>query len=388
MLAIYKPNSDSMAISEKQQILESMKRSQFPLIVLPDTAEVDQYTAAFGLKRLFQKLKKEATIVSSSTLPKELEVHANTTEVYNDIPALHHFIVDVPLGTLEIDDLSYEVVDNTLRIFIGSKSGTIGRTPIKMHPTQYQYDLIICVGAQDLESCKKMYESYADFFYQVPIVNIDHSPHNEYFGHLNAVNVTASACGEVCFELLKEFDEHMIDEEMASHFLMGMISKTKSFRSDGVTPKTLAIASELLEHGADRAHIVRQLYQRRSLATLRLWGRALARLQMDEESKVLWSTLTQQDFLQAGATEDDLPEVVDELMTSSPQADTILLMYENAGGESEVIMRSRKQGYLERIKSFFNTQMESKWGSRFLIPDQPLTRAKEYLFEKLRTIRD
>jgi hypothetical protein len=55
----------------------------------------------------------------------------------------------------------------------------------------------------------------------------------------------------------------------------------------------------------------------------------LARLKSDAESKIVWTLLSQQDFLHAGAHEEDLPDVIDELISNSPEAKIIVLLYEN-----------------------------------------------------------
>ena len=126
---------------------------------------------------------------------------------------------------------------------------------------------------------------------------------------MNVVDVTAAACGEVCHDLVEMIEPGLMDEEVATAFLTGMIAKTKSFKAANVTPKTLQTASKLMARGAKRDLIMQQLYKTRSVGTLRLWGRALARLKTDEKERVVWTMISQQDFLHAGAQEEDLSDV-------------------------------------------------------------------------------
>ena len=44
---------------------------------------------------------------------------------------------------------------------------------------------------------------------------------------------------------------------------------------------------------------------------------------------MVWSLLSQQDFLLAGAREEDLPDVIDELIKNAPTADVVVLLYED-----------------------------------------------------------
>jgi phosphoesterase RecJ-like protein len=202
--------------------------------------------------------------------------------------------------------------------------------------------LIISLGATDLKSHDHLFHSHADFFFATPIINIDHSPANEHFGQLNLVDTTATAVAEVCHNFLHLIDPELLDEEIATCFLAGMIAKTKSFKTPNVTPRTLKTASVLMSKGAKRDLIVENLFRTRSVETLRLWGRALARLKSQPESKIVWTLLSKQDFMHAGATEADLPDVVDELITSSPEAKVVVLLYEDNESNICAVIRAEQ----------------------------------------------
>ena len=202
--------------------------------------------------------------------------------------------------------------------------------------------MIICIGSPDFESCAQLYSENPDFFYRTPIINIDHTPDNEHYGQVNVVDLTASACGEVCHDLVESIEASLMDEEVATAFLTGMIAKTKSFKTNNVTPKTLQTASKLIAKGARREHIVEHLYKTRSVQTLRLWGRALARLKADEDAKIVWTLLSQQDFMHSGAQEEDLHDVIDELIASSPHAKVVVLLYEDKERNVCAVVRAER----------------------------------------------
>ncbi len=112
--------------------------------------------------------------------------------------------------------------------------------------------MIICFGAPDLEACAHLYHDHKDFFFRTPIINIDHSPSNEHFGQINHVDLNASAIGETCFELVHSINPTLINAEIATASLTGMIAKTRSFRTPHLTPKTLEVAGKLMALGARR----------------------------------------------------------------------------------------------------------------------------------------
>jgi nanoRNase/pAp phosphatase (c-di-AMP/oligoRNAs hydrolase) len=119
--------------------------------------------------------------------------------------------------------------------------------------------------------------------------------------------------------------------------LGGIISKTKNFKTQNITPQLLSAASKLISAGGQREEIVNKLYRSRTLNVLKLWGRVLARLTSDFNDKMVWSVLTGSDFQKTSTNEEDLPEVIDELIVNIPKAEIITLIYEldQALGETQ-----------------------------------------------------
>lgn len=318
-----------MALTESQQVFEIIKRSSRPLICVPSGGGPDAYAAALGLSKVLKKLEKKSVIVAADgPVPKNLHFIGGHQEVTTRLENLRQFVIELDASKTPVDELSYEVKGERLYVYLSPKKGFWDQNDVRTSSSGYRFDLIICVGSPDYESCAHLYSENPDFFFRTPVINIDHSPENEHYGQMNVVDLTASAVGEVCHDLFESIEPGLIDEEVATAFLTGMIAKTKSFRTNNVTPKTLQTASKLIARGARRENVVEQLYRTRSVQTLRLWGRALARLKADEHAKIVWSLLSQQDFMHAGAEETDLPDVIDELIASSPEAKIVVLLYE------------------------------------------------------------
>ncbi len=332
-----------MALKQSQQIFEAIKRSNRPLICVPSGAGADQYASAVGLAKVLKKLDKDAVIVAADgKAPKNIQFIAGTEKIEGKLENLRRFVIELDASKTAVQELSYEVKDEKLYVYLSPKKGFWDPKDVRTSSSGYKFDLIICIGSPDFESCAQLYSENPDFFYRTPIINIDHSPDNEHYGQVNAVDLTASACGEVCHDIIESIEPSLIDEDVATAFLTGMIAKTKSFKSKVVTPKTLQTASKLIAKGARREHIVENLYRTRSVSTLRLWGRALARLKADEEAKIVWSLLSQQDFMHAGAQDEDLKDVIEELIASSPQAKIVVMLYEDKDRNVSAIVRAER----------------------------------------------
>jgi bifunctional oligoribonuclease and PAP phosphatase NrnA len=332
-----------MALKESQQILEAIKRSSRPLICVPENANADHFSTALGLFKVLEKLEKKPIIVSSNTKPsKTISFLDGLDKIKTSLENIRHFVIELDATKTKVNELTYEMKEDKLFVYLSPKKGFWDTSDVKTSSSGYRHDLIISIGSSDYDSFGKLYTENTDFFFRTPVINIDHSPDNEHFGQINIIDLTASACGEVCYEMIHAIEPGLIDEDIATAFLTGMISKTRSFKTNNVTPKTLQTASKLMSKGAKRDHIVKHLYKTRSVSTLRLWGRALGRLKEDETNKIVWTMLSQQDFMTAGAEEIDLVDVVDELIASSPKAKVIILIFEDADKNVSAIVRTEK----------------------------------------------
>jgi hypothetical protein len=88
--------------------------------------------------------------------------------------------------------------------------------------------------------------------------------------------------------------------------------------------------------GADREKIVKNLYRTKSISSMRIWGIALTHMENDPKTGFVWTTITREDFARAGASEDELKDLTDELMHNSPEARIVLLLHEDTKGEHAV----------------------------------------------------
>ncbi len=313
-------------LNEKQQILEQINRSSDILITCKEHYTSDSLVSVLAWLKILKKIGKNATaVISNFKPPHQLQFLPQLDEIKSELFHLKKFSIVVKTSQTPIEELNYDKTDTDLIISLTPKYGTYNEKDISFQSSDYKYDLIIVVDSPDLESIGKIYEQQTDFFYHTPIINLDHSPANEYFGQINIVDLTATATSEIIFTLINSLGEDLLDETLATYIYTGMTEKTKSFKNNNVTPNTLNIASQLIQAGADREKIVTYLYRTKSIQILKLWGRALAKLQLDPKLKLAWTSLTEQDFIRTGANPENLPGLVEEIITEVPAAEIICL---------------------------------------------------------------
>ena len=319
-----------MGLSVNQQIFELVKNSQKILLILKKNFTADAVASGLAIFLLLKKLGKQADIVCEDfIIPPHLNFLPEIKSVKNQLCCLKRFVISLNLSATKVKDFTYGLKDNRLNIYLTPENGSIEEKDISYNQGNYRYDLIFTLDTDNLEALGQCYEKNTDFFYNTPIINIDHLPENELYGQINLVELTKTSSAEIVFDLLEQYDIKLLDQNLATCILTGMISKTKSFRTSNVTPRTLNIAGQLMLNGADRDIIVQYLYRTKSINTLKLWGKVLARLKNDAQFKLAWSYLQHKDFLELNITQPNLEEIVEDLITSAPEAEIMVLFYEN-----------------------------------------------------------
>lgn len=161
----------------------------------------------------------------------------------------------------------------------------------------------------------------------VPIINIDHHPQEESFGHLDIVETSFTSTSELIYYLLK-YLEVEIDKDIANSLLTGIFSDTGSFMHSNTTKTSLEIAAELVSRGANIRQIAENTFRKKNISTLKLWGRVLLRIKNDREKGIISSIITKKDLEECDATREDLEGVVN-LINTVPKAKAALLLTED-----------------------------------------------------------
>ncbi|MCC7357763.1 hypothetical protein IT408_04670 [Candidatus Uhrbacteria bacterium] len=320
-----------MALSPEQQALELITRSKRILVTTRDKASIDALTSVISCVSFLTKQKKgvEGVIPNIKTSEQPKFLAKNLENILPTTGPMRHFELSLDLHQTELGELFYDVHDKQAVITIVPKSGEWTSKDVHFRAGQDRYDLIIAVDCPDMASLGSLFHNHADFIYRTPVINIDHDPSNEYWGQINIVDLTTVSTTEILFRFFEFWNRGNIDADLATNLLAGMIVKTQSFRTMNVTPRTLQVASQLLTLGARREEIVHGLWRTKTVPTLKLWGRALTRLEQDTSCGIIWTTLTRQDFLESETSSDALTGIVQELISYAPEASIIVLIYED-----------------------------------------------------------
>jgi phosphoesterase RecJ-like protein len=171
------------------------------------------------------------------------------------------------------------------------------------------------------------------------VINIDHHPDNAGYGQINWFDPTAAACGEMVYTLIGALGVPLT-REIATHIYLAILTDTGSFHYSSISPRTFEICGALLAAGVDPVQMARTVYDSNTVASLKLSGSILSRLQIDPTGRIAVVYVDHEMARAAGGTYDDaeglinLPLTVKEILA-------VVFFKQNEGEQYRVSMRSK-----------------------------------------------
>src|SRR5713101_4967579 len=136
------------------------------------------------------------------------------------------------------------------------------------------------------------------------VVNIDHHSTTELFGTVNWIDSTASAVGEMIYNLCKATGVR-VTKEIAECVYTALLTDTGSFHYSNTTERTFKIASELVRTGVKPAKTAEAIFGSYQWPKIELLSQVLATAQRDETGHVAWMWQTIEMQEQSKASEED-----------------------------------------------------------------------------------
>ncbi len=203
----------------------------------------------------------------------------------------------------------------------------------------------------DLTRTGRVAVEHADWLASARIANVDHHVSNSGSGEANWVDATAAATCEMVALMLPELGI-AIDEELATALLAGIVQDTHTFAHPNATPRTLRVAAELVEAGADLSRINRAVYADKPFSTLALWGMMLAGIAQRCDGRIVFASMTNEMLREAGESPTASEGFVD-LLGSTKAADITVLFKEVDEASTRVSVRTTERADAVVITSAF-----------------------------------
>ncbi len=373
-----------MELNPKQQIVELIRKSKNVLLLTHRNPDGDGLGAELALLLALRKLQKEVTAIAEGEVSASYKFISAMEHISSKLEHSRDFIISINTKDNQVGNLGYKIEGDKLNIVISPSKGSFSAEHVSFEIGKHPYDLIIVLDTPDIEQLGEIYDQNANLFYEVPVINIDHHVSNEQYGKANLVDITATSTCEIVLSLLESLSGNtpILDEEISTALLMGIITDTRSFQNANTTPKSLTVAAQLVAAGARQQDIIKNIYKTKPLSTLRLWGRILAGIREDRDHKFVWSLAAARDLDQCAASENEITGAIDELMVAAPNAEIIFLLSERESGIFGSV-RTGKEVDASEVAGLFGGGGH-KQAAGFSISEMGLAEAERHVLEKIR----
>jgi phosphoesterase RecJ-like protein len=195
------------------------------------------------------------------------------------------------------------------------------------------HDLVVSLDCSDP---RRMGRVYTDALRDVPLVNIDHHVSNTRFGLINWVDPSRVATAQMILELA---DAHgwELSAPAATCLLTGIVTDTRSFRTQNVDSWALRAALRLMDAGASLNQVTWNSLDQRPLASVRLWGQAIDRLALQDG--VLWTEVTRA-MRERWSVGEDGDSGLANFLAGIREAQVVVVFTERDNGTIDVGMRA------------------------------------------------
>ncbi len=249
----------TMEPNAKQQVSEKLRNCNSVLITVSDNPTVDQLAAALGLTLMMNALNKHTTAVFSGKVPNTMEFLEPGKTFENTVEGLRDFIIS--LDKDKADKLRYKVEDDVVKIFITPYRDAITDKDLRYSQGDYNVDLVMALGVHNRDQLDNAITSHGRILHDATIVTINagEGASDGNLGSINWGDTDASCLCEMLVSISEALQGGIIDKQMSTAFLTGIVAATERFKNDNTTPKIMTMAAQLMAAGANQQLIATNL---------------------------------------------------------------------------------------------------------------------------------
>lgn len=247
-----------MDVAAKQQVVERVKQAQNILVTVSTNPTVDQLAACVGLTLLLNKMGKHATAVFSGQIPSTLEFLQPEKTIEHNTDSLRDFIIS--LDKEKADKLRYKVEDEVVKIFITPYRTSLSEKDLVFSQGDFNVEVVMALGVKDRNQLDAAITAHGRILHDATIIAVnDNNGQAPNIGQINWQEPSASSLSEMLVSISEAFGPNLIDNQMATAFLTGIVSATKRFSNTKTTPKVMTMSAQLMAAGANQQLIVSKL---------------------------------------------------------------------------------------------------------------------------------
>ena len=242
----------------KQQASERIRQANEILVTVSANPTVDQLAALIGTTLLLNKLGKHATAIFSGTTPSTLQFLQPEKTIEHNIDNLRDFIVS--LDKAKADKLHFKVEDDIVRIYITPYKTSLSEKDLTYSQGEYNVEVVLALGVQSRAQVDSALSAHGRILHDATIIAVTAGagkPSDA--GQINWQDPAASSLCEMMVSISESFGSGLVDAQMATAFLTGIVAETERFRNAKTTPKVMTMSAQLMAAGANQQLIASKL---------------------------------------------------------------------------------------------------------------------------------
>jgi hypothetical protein len=245
--------------SAKAELADKLKNANNILVTVSRNPSVDQLAACIGLTLFLNKLGKHAAAVFSGQVPSTIEFLQPEETLEKNTDSLRDFII--ALDKSKADKLRYKVEDNVVRIFITPYRTSISQADLEFSQGDFNVDVVVALGVQRQEDLDEAITAHGRILHDATVASINTvaPPQEGELGSLNWREPQASSLSELVTELGQAIDGTLLDSQIATALLTGIVAETHRFSNDKTSSQTMSASAALMAAGANQQLVATKL---------------------------------------------------------------------------------------------------------------------------------
>lgn len=226
---------------------------------------------------------------------------------------------------------------------LGKKAMVCCNDPV---PSKYGYMGFVDEGeisfkniiAVDVADTKLLGKNFEETFGDKVDLCIDHHGSNKLYARHTLLDSKAAAACEIILEMINELGV-TVTKSIANNIFTGLSTDSGCFRYSNVTPRTMRMAADMIEAGAEHTKINTAMFETKTKTYVALEKLALESMKMYLDDSCACITITQDMFKKSGSDESE----VDAIAAIPRQIEGVkvgVTMREKSDGTFKVSMRS------------------------------------------------
>ena len=243
----------------KQEVAEKLRSSSSVLVTVSKDPSVDQLASALGLSLMLTALGKHTTTVFSGEIPNTMEFLDPDKTFDKTVDGLRDFIIS--LDKEKADKLRYKVEDNVVKIYITPYKSKLTQDDLNFSQGDFNVDLVVGLGVHERNDLDEAITSHGRILHDAAIITINdgRGKGKGGLGSVDWTNENASCLSEMLVSISEALEGGILDKQMSTAFLTGIVAATERFKNDKTTPKLMTMAAQLMAAGANQQQIAQNL---------------------------------------------------------------------------------------------------------------------------------